>query len=293
MFLRAAEAERDLSRHTVDAYRGDLGQFEAWASRSRVAELGAVDRRLLRRYVAYLSQRGYARRSIARKISALRALLAWAVRRGLIVANPAAGLSVPKLDRPLPKVLKAAQAASLCALPPDDDPVGLRDRAVLELLYGCGLRVSELCDLATGDVDLTSASVTVLGKGRKERRLPLGSAAAQAVRSYLDGARGVLAARSSAPPEPPSALFLNTRGRPLGSRSVRAALAKYVRSDGGPAASPHTLRHSFATHMLDNGADLRVVQELLGHSSLATTQIYTHVSTERLRTAYEQSHPRA
>ncbi|CAN5753934.1 tyrosine recombinase XerC [soil metagenome] len=290
-FLGAARAERDLSPHTLAAYRSDLGQFAAWAGRSRVEELDGVDRRLLRRYVAYLGQRGYARRSIARKVSALRALLAWAVRRDLITANPAAGLSVPKLDRPLPKVLKAAQAASLCSLPPDDDPVGLRDRAVLELLYGCGLRVSELCGLDLGDVDLTSATVTVLGKGRKERRLPLGRAAAGAVREYLDEARGALVSRSPAP-EAPTALFINARGRRMGPRSVRSARSRYVRSDG-PPASPHTLRHSFATHMLDNGADLRAVQELLGHSSLATTQIYTHVSSERLRTAYEQSHPRA
>ena len=291
LFLQAGRAERDLSPHTLAAYRTDLEQFANWARRSGVETLDGVDRRLLRRYVAYLGKRGYARRSIGRKTSALRAFFAWAVGREVIETNPAAGLSVPKLDRPLPKVLKAAEAARLCVLPPDDDPVGLRDRAVLELLYGCGLRVSELCGLAIDDVDLTSSAVSVLGKGRKERRLPLGKAAARAVEAYLSEARSALlaAARSG---EAPTALFLNVRGRPMGPRTVRSALAKYVRYDGG-SASPHTLRHSFATHMLDNGADLRVVQELLGHSSLATTQIYTHVSTERLRTAYEQSHPRA
>lgn len=290
-FLRAAAVERDLSPHTVAAYRSDLAQFGAWASRGGVVELDEVDRKLMRRYVAFLTQRGLARRSIARKVSAVRSMLAWATRRGLIALNPADDVAAPKLDRPLPRVLKESEAVALCELPPDDDAVGLRDRAILELLYGCGLRVSELCGLDVDDVDLTARSVRVLGKGRKERLVPLGEPARGAVRAYVAGARPGLmtgGARSDT-----AAMFFNSRGRRLGTRSVRSMLTKYVTAEGGRPANPHALRHSFATHLLDNGADLRAVQELLGHESLSTTQIYTHVSTERLRAVYEQSHPRA
>ncbi|MDQ3646444.1 MAG: tyrosine-type recombinase/integrase, partial [Actinomycetota bacterium] len=201
-------------------------------------------------------------------------------------------VGAPKLDRPLPKVLKALEAAELCELPPDDEPQGLRDRAVFELLYGSGLRVAELCGLDLGDVDLRQRTVRVTGKGRKERQVPISGPAAHAVATYLDRARSALRGASE---EDASrfALFINSRGGRLMPRSVRALLSKYRRAEGASPISPHSLRHSFATHLLDGGADLRVVQELLGHESLATTQIYTHVSMERLRAVYEQSHPRA
>jgi integrase/recombinase XerC len=290
-FLRSARAERDLSINTLDAYASDLGQFEKWAARGRVTTVDSIDRRILRRYVAFLGQRGYARRTIARKASAVRSMLKWAVLHDLIVTNPAADLAVPKLDQPLPKVLKPAEAAHLCELPPQDDPLGIRDRAILELLYGSGLRVSELCGLDVSDADLKQRALTVTGKGRKQRKVPMGEPARAALGIYIDDARPSFLAKEN-PPEP-FALFLNRRAGRLRPRSVRAMLSKYLRAEGAVPVSPHALRHSFATHLLDGGADLRSVQELLGHESLATTQIYTHVSTERLRRVYEQSHPRA
>ena len=290
-YLSALEAERDVSPHTLAAYRHDLTGFDVWARRGGVGELGAIDRKLLRRYVSYLAQRGYARRSIARKVSALRSLLGWAVLTGVIAANPADGLGVPKLDRPLPRVLKAEEAARLCRLPPDDDPIGLRDRALLELLYGSGLRVAEVCALDLDDCDLVAATVRVTGKGRKQRQIPMSGPAVTALEVYLRDARNPLLERGG--DAAAEALFVNLRGARLGPRTVRATLARLMQAEGAPAVSPHVLRHSFATHLLDGGADLRAVQEMLGHASLATTQIYTHVSTERLRSVYEQSHPRA
>lgn len=282
-YLRSVAAERDLSPHTIAAYRSDLTAFGAWAARSRCQTIDDIDRTILRRYVGYLGERRFARRSIARKASVLRSMLSWAVRRGLLRSSPADDLIVPKLNKPLPKVMRAAEAARLCELPPDDEPVGIRDRAILELLYGSGLRVAELCGLDTGDVDLTHGVVQVTGKGRKQRRIPVSEPTIAAVKRYLARARDA----------PGPALFINQRGKRLGPRSVRAMMTRYLAAEGASLASPHTLRHSFATHLLDGGADLRAVQELLGHESLATTQIYTHVSTERLRAVYEQSHPRA
>ncbi|HEX2293969.1 MAG TPA: tyrosine recombinase XerC [Actinomycetota bacterium] len=291
-FLRACEAERDLSPHTIAAYRRDLDQLTEWLARAGVSDVERVDRRLLRRYVAFLDTKGLARRSIARKVSAVRSMLSWAVRHELVESNAADDVPVPKLDRPLPKVLRAAEAARLCELPPDDDPVGQRDRAVLELLYGSGLRVAELCSLDVDDADLGEGRVLVTGKGRKQRQVPMSAPARRAVTRYVGEGRKELL-RPSTPAEARHALFLNSRGGRLGPRSVRSMLARYLSAEGAVPVGPHALRHSFATHLLDGGADLRVVQELLGHASLATSQIYTHVSTERLKAVYERSHPRA
>ena len=292
-FLRSAAAERDLSPHTISAYRSDLAQFAAWCDRVGGRAVADIDRKLLRRYVSFLSdENGLARRSIVRKVSAIRSLLKWAALQGMVVGHAADDVAVPKLDRPLPKVMKATDASALCELPPTDDPVGVRDRAVIEVLYGSGVRVAELCGLDLSDVDVDRALMRVVGKGRKERQVPMTRPGAAATQSYIDEARPqIVRANPRAPTTP--ALFLNTRAGRLGPRSVRALLDKYSASQGGRPVSPHTMRHSFATHLLDGGADLRVVQELLGHESLATTQIYTHVSTERLRAVYEQSHPRA
>lgn len=288
-FLITMRAERDLSPHTIDAYRGDLDQFIAWAGRARVTDLTEIDRRLLRRYVAWLSANRYARRSVARKASAVRALLRWAVLHDLIPANPAEGLAAPKLDRPLPKVLKADDAECLVELPPDDSAIGARDRAILELLYGSGLRVAELCSLDLGDIDLRASRLRVTGKGRKQRQLPMTDQTVVALETYIRAARGDLVV-DAGPAE--DAVFLNSRGKRIGPRSVRSIVTRYSSEVSGPIG-PHALRHSFATHLLDGGADLRTVQELLGHENLATTQIYTHVSMERLKDVYEQSHPRA
>ncbi|CAN5635100.1 tyrosine recombinase XerC [soil metagenome] len=291
-FVRAAKVERDLSPHTVAAYQRDLEQFTQWVARSNVTVLEAIDRRLLRRYLAWLCERRYARRSVARKASVVRSMLRWAVQQGLLASNPAEELATPKLDRSLPRVLKKDEAVALCELPPGDDAVGLRDRVVLELLYGSGLRVSELCGLDLDDVDLAASSVRPLGKGRKERRVPLSAPARRAIEAYVAGARADLSARAESQPDV-RALLLNQRGARLGPRSVRTLLAKYAGGEDARPVAPHALRHSFATHLLDGGADLRSVQELLGHESLGTTQIYTHVSNERLRAVYERSHPRA
>jgi integrase/recombinase XerC len=288
-FVHAARQERDLSPHTLAAYEHDLAQFALWAGRGRVVEIGDVDRRLLRRYIAWLVELGYARRSVARKASALRSMLAWAVARRLLASTPASDLAVPKLERSLPRVLRSDEVAALLEVPPSDDSIGMRDRAVLEVLYGSGLRVAELCALDLDDVDLEGGVVTVVGKGRKQRRVPLSTPSIRALQTYIDDARGNLVPRSGEMSEP-AALFLNSKGRRLGVRSVRALLTRYL---GEARVGPHTLRHSFATHLLDGGADLRSVQELLGHESLGTTQLYTHISSERLRAVYERSHPRA
>jgi len=287
-FLRAAAAERDLSPNTLTAYRSDLEQFGEWAARSKITSIEKIDRTLIRRFVAFLGQRRLARRSIARKVTALRSMLVWAEGRGLITSNPAADVVVPKLDRPLPRVLKASEAKLLCELPPDDDPVGLRDRAILEVLYGSGLRVSELCGLDVDDLDMRAGTLLVTGKGRKQRRVPMSDPERRALQTYLAGSRASLLKDQAG-----GALFINKRGTRINPRSVRALMTKYLSAEGARLVSPHALRHSFATHLLDGGADLRAVQELLGHESLSTTQIYTHVSSERLKAVYEQSHPRA
>jgi tyrosine recombinase XerC len=291
-YLRSLAAERDLSLLTCEAYRRDLDQFSEWLARGGTTDLAQIDRRALRRYVSFLSERRYARRSIARKASAIRSLLRWAVKHDVIASDPSEDLSVPKLDRPLPRVLKRADAGRLCEAPPGDTPAGLRDRAILELLYGSGLRVAELCAIDIGDIDLAQARLRVTGKGRKERQIPIGDRSSQALVAYLtDGRPELLDKRPDGPGR--FALFLNSRGNRLGARGVRELMTRYGGAQGLSAVSPHALRHSFATHLLDGGADLRTVQELLGHENLATTQIYTHVSTERLRAVYEQSHPRA
>jgi integrase/recombinase XerC len=251
-----------------------------------------VDRKMMRSYVAWLGRRGYARRSIARKASAVRSMFEWALLQEILEANPAAELTTPKITRPLPRVLKAADVAALCELPPDDDPVGIRDHAILEVLYGSGLRVGELCSLDLNEVDLRGATLRVTGKGRKQRMVPMSEPSVAALGRYLEGSRASLLERVK-DPAPDHAVFLNLRGRRLQPRSVRAMIARYLTAEGRSPIGPHALRHSFATHLLDGGADLRAVQELLGHESLATTQIYTHISTERLRAVYEQSHPRA
>jgi tyrosine recombinase XerC len=291
-FLASLAAVRGVSPHTLAAYGTDLAQFGEWSTRSHVHVLTDVDRRLIRRYISFLSEKGLARRSVARKASAVRSMLAWAVARGLLPANPAAQVASPKLQRTLPRLLAVAEASRLCELPPSDDPIGVRDRAILEVLYGSGLRVSELSRIDIDDLDLREGSVRVMGKGAKERIALLSDPARRALMVYLAEARPQLLERAKGNSDN-SALFLNSRGGRLLPRSVRSVLERYARADSGTRLSPHMLRHSFATHLLDGGADLRSVQELLGHESLATTQIYTHVSTERLRSVYEKSHPRA
>ena len=283
------------ARATRTAYDADVRQFVEWVQRGAADEPRAVDHTVLRRYLAYLQTRGFAPSSVARKAAALRAYFRYLRRHGLVETDPGRLLRTPKGVSRLPRVPKAAETSALLESADAvglDDPmeraVVLRDRAVLELLYAAGLRVSELCGLAPDEVDLAARHVTVLGKGAKERRVPIGEPAAEALRRWMAAGRPPLAR----PESPTGALFLNRRGGRLGPRDVRRALDRYPLPDGR-ALHPHALRHAFATHLLEGGADLRAVQELLGHVDVGTTQIYTHLTKERLRAVYDDTHPRA
>jgi tyrosine recombinase XerC len=295
-FVAHLRDERGLSPNTVAAYRNDLSQFFVFAAAAGRPSPSDADPMLLRRYLAHLHARGLAAASLQRKVATLRSCFRYLRRRGLVATDPAALLDAPKGERRLPVVLKPRQVEALLAAPRTADAVGLRDRAVLELLYATGMRVGELSGLKLADLDLAARTVRVMGKGGKERQVPFGAPAAAALSAYLDGGRSLMlpAPGADAAPGAVDALFLNRRARPLTARDARALLARYrVGTDVPKGTSPHTLRHSFATHLLEGGADLREVQELLGHAALTTTQTYTHVSKERLRRVYEQAHPRA
>jgi len=279
-----------LSPASVRAYATDAGRFAEWAARGGAGGPADVDRIMLRRYLAFLSTRRYAKATIARTAASLRSYFSWCTTRGLIGSDPSTRLSAPAPDSRLPRVLGHAELDQL--LEPDPEPgtgqpaeVDRRDDAVLELLYGSGIRVAELCGLDVADVDLPHRVVTVTGKGSKQRQVLIHDRCAASVEAWLDGPRSALATSES----PAQALFYNRRGNRIGPRDVRRLLDRR-----SPVPThPHALRHSFATHLLDGGADLRVVQELLGHASLQTTQVYTHVSKERLLTVYSGTHPRA
>jgi site-specific recombinase XerD len=279
-------AHSSLSDRTLQAYASDVRLFAEWVGRSGVSSPGAVNRTTLRRYVAYLSTRQLARRSIARKAAALRRFFLWAVDEGLTAVDPTIGLHVVAGNGRLPRVLDSRELGALLDGPtPDGEPRWRkhRDDAVLEILYGSGVRVSELCSLQLDQVRLAQQALVVWGKGSKERRVPLGRPAVAALQSWLAIRPEVV------PVEAGPVVFANERGRPLTPRDVRRILDRR-----SPVPThPHALRHTFATHLLDGGADLRSVQELLGHSDVATTQRYTHVSRERLKAAYLDSHPRA
>ena len=282
------------------AYRRDVESFVRWAATSvpPLATPGDVDRRVVRRYLASLATATADRpackpRTIARSLSSLRRWFAWLRRHGHVSVDPTAGLSAPKGEARLPRVLKADEVHRLLEEPPDgvrDDPLAIRvrDDAICELLYGSGLRVAELVGLRTTDVDLQGRTVTVLGKGSKQRRVPMSPPAVAAVTRWLDGLRDELADPAPLPGDR-DRLFWNRRHRPMSTRDVRRVLDRRSPTP----THPHALRHTFATHLLDGGADLRAVQELLGHADLATTQLYTHVSRERLRRVVDATHPRA
>jgi integrase/recombinase XerC len=279
-----------LADDTVALYRRDLAAFVAWSDRLGCPGPERVDRRTLRRYLAYLDTRRYARRTIARKASVLRRYFDWARREGLVERDPTVGLSTPRGEARLPRVLRDGELTILLDDPPArSDPgseaIRCRDDAVLELLYGSGLRVSEVCTLRVGDLDLPRGRVTVWGKGAKQRTVPLSSPAVAALRVYLTHPEAGVATG----PDGQRYLFANQRMRPLAPRDVRRLVDRRSPSP----THPHALRHTFATHLLDGGADLRAVQELLGHADLGTTQIYTHVSRERLQRVHRATHPRA
>ncbi len=280
-YIERLDSERGLSPHTIDAYRRDLCQFFDYADRGAIKGLEDVNRTTVRRYLAFLSTRRYARRSISRKMSVVRSFFADASRRGLVVANPAEGVATPSREHSLPRAVPARSLGALLDQVSDEDPESLRDRAVIELLYGSGLRVSELASLRISDLR-DSSFLRVRGKGNKDRAVPVGGQARTALDAYLARGRPAIAGVDAG-----SRLFVGVRGGPLDPRGMRRVVRKRL------GTYPHALRHSFATHMLEHGADLRAVQELLGHADLATTQIYTSVTREHLRATYDRSHPRA
>lgn len=286
--------ERRLSGNTVAAYRRDLTQLAIFLTRQQ-RSLETATYPELRRFLAQQTTMGYARASIARRVGAIRTFYRWATTRGIVDGDPAVLLGRPKVVNRLPTVLRPGEAAELMEAPVPSDggraidrAIALRDRAVLELMYGSGLRVGEVAGLTMDRVDLERGRVTVLGKGAKERELPMSDFAVAALSDYLRDGRTVMVAGAS------SSLFFNRRKRPMSARDIRGMVEQYVGNAlSGRRITPHTLRHSFATHLLEGGADIRAVQELLGHASLVTTQRYTHVSRARLFDAYRQSHPRA
>jgi integrase/recombinase XerC len=288
-FLTHLEANRNCSPYTVKNYGNDIGQFLSYCRAQRLGSLEQVDRSLLRSYLAELDRAGYVKASIARRVAELRSFGDFLVREKLLERNPFRTVSAPRVPKRLPQYLTVTEVEVLLAAPDTSTPLGLRDRAMIEVLYAAGLRVSELVGMDVADASLSQGQVRVVGKGGKERIGLLGRSAVRAVRAYLEGGRPALLGQRST-----NALWLNHRGGRLTVRGVSLILSKTGERAGiRMRVHPHILRHSFATHLLDGGADLRVVQELLGHANLATTQIYTHVSQSRAREVYLRAHPRA
>jgi integrase/recombinase XerC len=291
-FLRHLGLEKNASAYTVKSYREDLTQamnffHERFGSVLRPEQIST---RLLRTFVAWLHDQGYARTTISRRIAAVRSWCRFMCRQGIMEKNPADGLRGPKLDRKLPHFLNRSDVDRLLVAPGNGNGLALRDRAILETLYSAGLRVSELVGLELGDLDLADGVATVRGKGKRERLALIGDEARKAISIWLEARAALLdgIGRRS------ESVFLNKNGTRLSTRSVGRLLVKYLHKTGlDPRTTPHTLRHTFATHLLDAGADIRGVQELLGHKNLTTTQIYTHVSTQRLQDSYRKAHPRA
>lgn len=285
-FEEHLQLERNLSPHTLAAYGRDLREFQAFLRAQKPGQgelLGQIDQILLRRYLALLHKKN-SKTSIARKLAALRTFFRYLVREGMLETNPGELVGTPRREKALPKTLSVDEAFALMEGGKEDDLLALRDRAIVETLYSCGLRVSELTGLDVRGLDLEQGLVRVAGKGRKERIVPVGSKACAALREYLE-------ARGNPPLEAP--LFLNHRGGRLTPRSVERNLKRQLLEGGlTKNATPHSLRHSFATHLLDGGADLRAIQELLGHASLSTTQKYTQVSVDQLMAVYDRAHPR-
>jgi len=292
-FLRYLQTEKNASQHTLKGYRTDLEAFVGFLRTQGVGQeaFSQVTPILVRAYLSDLKRQKYARRSIARRLAVLRSFFRFLQREEMVETNPMLAVKTPKLERRLPTFLDLPEVIELLALPPKDT-LGLRDRAILELLYASGLRVSELVGLEIGDIDFDKGFVLVYGKGAKERIVPTGRTALTAITNYLELSRPRLYSKYSGRPH--RILFVNKTGGPLTDRSVRRIIDKYVELLAlNKKVSPHTLRHTFATHLLEHGADLRSVQEMLGHVNLSTTQLYTHVTQERLKSVYHQAHPRA
>lgn len=321
-FLNYLKFERHFSPHTAKCYAADLTQFCGYLTgdtdsfgrgssgpkagqpavtvdgssiavaveTSVQAKLREVTQEQIKLFLGYLNDQQYSKSTIARKLATLRSFYKFCLRRGYVESHPLAAIRTPKQEKRLPKFLELEQITALLSAPDDTTLLGARDRAMLEVLFSTGVRVSELVDLNFADVDFEGGVIRVRGKGKKQRTTPIGPTAIAAIRRYIDLRR----ADARAATFDQAALFVNKHGQRLSTRSVRRKLDKYLQAAGlDPSISPHTLRHSFATHMLNNGADLRSVQELLGHQSLSTTQVYTHLTTPRLKEAYDESHPRA
>ncbi|MGB3184323.1 MAG: tyrosine recombinase XerC [Ornithinimicrobium sp.] len=293
LFARHLRVERARSEHTTRGYLSDLRALDASLTHEGVSSLADIELRHLRSFLAAQAGAGMARSSISRRAASIKTFFGWAHEQGYLQHNPATRLTAPSPTKHLPGVLAAGQATALMDLAAvasdDDDPLHIRNRAMVEFLYATGVRVGELCGLNVDDIDLGARHARVLGKGKKERMVVFGAPAADAAAAYLASARPRLATADSGP-----ATFLGRRGRRVDQRQVRAVVHDLLSHlKDAPDLGPHGLRHSAATHLLDGGADIRTVQEILGHASLATTQLYTHVSTRRLRAAYSQAHPRA
>lgn len=289
-FLQQLKVVRHASPNTLRAYARDLADFLAFLEAEGVSDWQQVTVVTLRRFLNNLFAQGYERRTIARKLSAVRTLFRFLAQTGRISANPASELRQPRLPQKLPTVLDERQVDALLSAPDPKTPRGLRDRALLELLYAAGLRVSELANLTVRDVDFAESLVRVKGKGEKERFVPLHGEALHWLHRYLQESRPQFLRRAK---KVTDALFLSQKGTPLTVRQIHRLVTGYARKVLGLTVSPHALRHSFATHLLEGGADLRAIQELLGHASLAATQIYTRLSRSHLRRIYEKAHPRS
>jgi integrase/recombinase XerC len=288
-YVNYLDAERNASRYTVRNYTHDLLDFFSYLKSKKIGSLNEVDRQVLRGYLSYLMKEGFAKVSLSRKLSAIRSFYRYLLREELVESSPVADTSSPKLDKRLPKFLNPDEVVRLLEAPDSSTAAGQRDRALIELLYASGLRVSELASLDLEQVNLETNEIRAWGKGAKERVVLMGKPAAAALASYLSQGRPQLLGKKKG-----SALFLNRNGGRLTARSIQRILGKHTRAAGiKKRVHPHLLRHTFATHLLDGGADLRVVQELLGHASLVSTQIYTHVSQSRARKVYLSAHPLA
>jgi integrase/recombinase XerC len=291
-FLRSLRIERNYSPHTVAAYGSDLREFLEYlesAFPGRGVAPGDVDRAAIRRFLAWLHDRHFATRSIARKLACLKSFFRYLRKQHIIAASPAMNVVSPTLERRLPRTLDERSVAHLMDQPDRTSAKGARDAAILEILYGCGIRLSELIGLRLADIDFEGGTIKVTGKGSKQRIVPFGSKARSALQTYI-ALRSELSLRGSGPPN----LFLSSRGKAMSPKGVNRLMNRYIGMVSEiEKRSPHVLRHTFATHLLNRGADLRAVKELLGHESLSTTQLYTHVSVDHLRKVYAQAHPKA
>lgn len=296
-YLQYLRIEKNASKHTITSYENDLNQLITFAAKElkiepQQPEAEQIDRLLIRLWLGELTEKGMARNTIARKVASVRSFFKYLYKRGFIEQNPAHLLIVPKKEHRLPKTVRSGEIATMIDLADRTDPKQIQERAILELLYSTGIRVSELTNLDLTDLDLSRKQVTVFGKGSKERTVPLGSKAAEALENHLHNRQNLITSKSDN--DSKKSLFIASEGGRIYPRKVQRIVRDYfMRVSEVTQKSPHTLRHSFATHLLDAGADIRIIKEFLGHSSLASTQIYTHTSVERLKNIYSQAHPRA